>query len=352
MKPFRKNLAIAIDGGGIKGVICTTALSLVEESLGYPLHTRVGLASGTSTGSIIAAALASGLDAKTINQLYLDLGDEIFHKSIRTLLWPLFNHRYSNRPLEKALTRYLDGKMIVDLWKAGHPVDVVITTFDMVENRTRFIKPYKNKYEDWPVVKAVLASAAAPTYFPAIEGRYVDGGVGSYGNPCYLAAYEIMFVLKWKMEETTLISLGTGRDPNTVEPGEVNRFLPIQYITPILDAFQDSAIDQQVDLVKKLFDGLDFRRFQLDLERVLPMDDPANIPELIRYGEQLGQMILNDDRDRAMNFIPDGIPQPAKPARQAAAIKSTSRRQTNKSDSPRASRSRTSAKSARARRTR
>ena len=61
MKPFRKNLAIAIDGGGIKGVIVTKALSMVEEQLGYPLHKRTGLTAGTSTGSIIAAGLASGL---------------------------------------------------------------------------------------------------------------------------------------------------------------------------------------------------------------------------------------------------------------------------------------------------
>ncbi len=352
MKPFRKNLAIAIDGGGIKGVMCTKALSMMEDSLGYPLHTRVGLVSGTSTGSIIAAALASGLDAKTINQLYLDLGNEIFHKSIRTLLWPLFTYRYPNQPLEKALAKYLGGQMITDLWKANHSIDIVVTTYDMVENRTRFIKPYKDKYENWPVVKAVLASAAAPTYFPAIEGRYVDGGVGSYGNPCYLAAYEIKFGLKWELEETTLISLGTGRDPNTIKPGEVNHFTPLRYLDPILGAFQISAADQQVDLVAKLFEGLDFRRFQVDLERVLAMDDPANIPELIRYGEQLGQMILNDDCDRAMNFIPDMIPQPAGIARQVLATKSTSRRQKSKSGSPRASRSRTSAKSARARRTR
>ena len=40
MQPFRKNLAIAIDGGGIKGVMVTKALSMVEKQLGYPLHER------------------------------------------------------------------------------------------------------------------------------------------------------------------------------------------------------------------------------------------------------------------------------------------------------------------------
>ena len=271
MQPFRKNLAIAIDGGGIKGLIVTKALSMVEEQLGYPLHERTGLATGTSTGSIIAAGLGLGLDAKTLDELYLELGNEIFQKSIRTLLWPLFNYRYSNVPLKKALDKYFgEKKMMAELWKASHPMDLVITTFDIVENRTCFIKPYKSNYENWSVVNAVMASAAAPTYFPSIDGRYVDGGLGSYCNPCYLAAYEIVFALGWKPEETTLISIGTGRDPNTIKPGEVNHFLPLRYITPILDAYQVSAADQQVELVQKLFVQLDFRRFQVDLKTSYP----------------------------------------------------------------------------------
>ncbi|MGA7191994.1 MAG: patatin-like phospholipase family protein [Anaerolineales bacterium] len=343
MKPFRKNLAIAIDGGGIKGVLVTKALSMVEEQLGYPLHERTGLTSGTSTGSIIAAGLALGLDAKNLNELYLELGNEIFHRSIRTLLWPLFNYRYSNHPLKTALAKYFGEKKMAELWEAKHPIDLVITTFDVIESRTHFIKPYKGNYENWSVVKAVMASAAAPTYFPSIDGRYIDGGVGSYGNPCYLAAYEIMFALKWKLEETTLISIGTGRNPNTITPGEVNHFLPLTYVTPILGAFQTSAADQQVDLVNRLFNQLDFRRFQVDLKTVIQMDAPGNIPELIRYGEELGEMMLNDKTDRAMRVTLDKIP---------AITKSASRRQTNKNGSPRRSRSRTPTKSARVRRTR
>ena len=343
MKPFRKNMAIAIDGGGIKGVIVTKALSIVEEKSGIRLHERAGLTAGTSTGSIIAAGLAAGLEAKTLNELYLGLGNEIFRTSLRSLLWPLFNYRYPNGPLKKALEKYLGDGLMAALWKARPEMDVVITAFDVVENRTRFIKPYKSNYADWPVVKAVLASAAAPTYFPAVEGRYIDGGVGSYGNPCYLAAYEIAFILGWKAEETTLISIGTGRNPNTIKVGEVDHFLPLTYINPILDAYQVSAADQQVGLVEKLFAGLDFRRFQVNLKRSIQMDDAASIPELTQYGQELGQMMLNDETDRAMGIIPEAMP---------AITKSAARRQTNKSGSRRRSQPRKSAKPARARQTR
>jgi patatin-like phospholipase/acyl hydrolase len=344
MNRFRKNLAIAIDGGGIRGVVVTKALSLVEEKLGYPLHERAGLTAGTSTGAIIAAGLALGLEAKQLNELYLELGNEIFHPSLRTLLWPFLNYRYSNRPLKKALDKYFGEQTIADLWRAKHRIDLVIPTFDIVRNQTHFIKPYKDEpeYSNWPVVKAVMASAAAPTYFPSIDGRYIDGGVGAYGSPCYLAAFEIQ-MLGWELKETTLISIGTGRNPNDLTRRQVNKTIALAYINPILDAFQISAADQQVNLVEKFFKGLDFRRFQIKLDPAIQMDAASEIPRLIRYGEELGKMIWDDKTDGAMNCIPAAIP---------GIIKSASRRQTNKNGNPRGSQSRTLTKSARVRQTR
>jgi hypothetical protein len=135
-----------------------------------------------------------------------------------------------------------------------------------------------------------------------VEGRYVDGGVGSYGNPCYVAAYEARYVLEWDPAETTLISLGTGRDPRTLRSGDADRFCTWDWIGPMLDAFLQSANDQQVHLVDTLFEGLDFRRFQVDLREPIAMDDPSRLPELTAYGDELGRKILNDETDRALDI--------------------------------------------------
>jgi hypothetical protein len=148
-----------------------------------------------------------------------------------------------------------------------------------------------------------MASCSVPTYFPVIEGRYVDGGVGSYANPCYLAAYEARFCLEWDPAETTIISLGTGRLPHAIEPGEAERFWTWQWLEPILGAFQQSADDQQVHLVDTFFEQLDFRRFQVDLREPIAMDDISRLAELTAYGDELGRMILNDDVDRAMDVV-------------------------------------------------
>jgi predicted acylesterase/phospholipase RssA len=305
MKPFRKNVAIAIDGGGIRGVIVTKALSLLETQLGKPVHDIFRLAAGTSTGSIISAGIGSGLSAAQMHQLYISLGETIFKKSWRTFFWPLTRYRFPHKPLAKALREHLGDKKMGDFWSADPPTDVVITTFDILANKTCFVKPWKREYKYWPVIRAVLASSSIPTYFPVVAGRYVDGGVGSYANPCYLAAYEARFCLNWNPLETTLISLGTGRDPKTVKAGQPERFMAWEWLTPTLDAFLSSAADQQVHLVETFFKDIDFRRFQVDLKESLPLDDPRQVPRLEEYGILMGKMIMADQYDRSLRVTPE-----------------------------------------------
>jgi patatin-like phospholipase/acyl hydrolase len=304
MKPLRKNIAISIDGGGIRGIVVTRALMMLEQALGLPVYKICRLYAGTSTGAILSAGLGAGLSIAQLDQLYLELGPSIFRKSWRTLLWPLSRYRYPLEPLQESLKRYLGDRRMGDYWTTDPPTDVVITSFDLVANRTLFIKPWKTEYRHWPVVKAVLASSTVPTVFPIVEGRYVDGGVGSYANPCYLAAYELLFCLDWNPAETTLLSLGTGRNPHLQKEGDFDNLWAWQWLEPVLGAFLQSADDQQVHLVNTFFKQLDFRRFQVDLREPIELDDADKIAELIQYGEELGRHILDDQIDPAQMIAP------------------------------------------------
>lgn len=310
MKPFRKNVALAVDGGGIKGVVASRALAILEDYLEKPAYEVFKLLAGTSTGSIISAGIATGLFAEEIHQLYCDMGPLIFKKTWRSTFWPLTRYRYPLEPLEEALESQMGGKIMGDFWFTGKPLDLVITAFDLVKNKTLFIKPFNisSGYDRWPVVKAVLASSSVPSYFPAVEGCYVDGGVGSYHNPCYVAAYEAKFVLGWDPAETTLISLGTGREPHDLQPEQVRNFYPWHWIGPVLGAFQESSDDQQVHLVETFFPELDFRRFQVDLDQAYPMDEPDLIPALTEFGDILGEMILADQYDSALGMLAKKAP--------------------------------------------
>ena len=304
MKPFRKNLAIAVDGGGIRGLVVTQALAILEENLGESLHHICRLTAGTSTGAIIAAALATGMSAAELNHLYITLGPQVFPETWRKKVFPLARYRYPSEPLETLLKASLGEKKMGDFWIGDKKTDVVITAFDLVENRTLFIKSWKDQYTDWPVVRVVRASCTVPTYFPVVGGRYIDGGVGSYSNPAYLAAYEARYILNWNPAETTLLSLGTGRAPHHFDPGEALRYWPWQWLGPMFGAFLNSADDQQVHLVENFFKELDFRRFQVDLQEPIEMDGVKDMHRLVDYGKQLGGMILNDTLDRAMLGVP------------------------------------------------
>jgi patatin-like phospholipase/acyl hydrolase len=141
MKPFRDHVAIAIDGGGIKGVIATRALAILEGRLGQSCHKTFRLAAGISTGSIISAGIAAGLSGAQMHQLYCEIGAAVMKKTWRSWLWPLTRYRYSSVPLADALRRHVGDIPMGHFWTTDPPTDVVITTFDLVENRTRFIKP-------------------------------------------------------------------------------------------------------------------------------------------------------------------------------------------------------------------
>jgi hypothetical protein len=296
MKPLRPNVALAIDGGGIRGTLIAKALAVVEEAENLSFAQVARLTTGTSTGSIISAAVSVGLSAARIHELYCELGASIFPKTWRSRLWLLMTYRYSNRPLVEALKGVLGEAKMGDLWTGSSKRDLVIALRDLVENRSRFIKPWKAEYQDWPIWEAVLASCTVPTYFPVFKGRYIDGGVGPYANPCYIAAFEAAFCLEdWHLQETTLISIGTGSTKTGLKENKANRFRPWNWIGPILDAFTVDAGRQQVHLVHRFFEGLDFRRFQIELAEPIAMDDAASIPKLTEYGEKLGQKILDDE---------------------------------------------------------
>jgi len=303
MKPFRKNVAIAIDGGGMRGIIVTQALSFLETQLGRSTHDIFRLAVGTSTGSIISAGIASGITAHQMTQLYVKMGQTIFPDTLRKKLFPFTRYRYSDKPLKKALLAQFGDKKMGDLWQPDQRTDLVITTYDLQENRTRFIKPWKEEYADWLVAKAVQASCTVPTYFPVVEKRYIDGGVGSYGNPCYIAAYEAKECLNWDPAETTLISIGTGRSPYTYTTANAPRLWAWDWIGRILNVFSQSATDQQVHLVNTYFQVLDFRRFQINLRETIKMDDTNQMDHLVAYGSRLGRMILNDKTDSSQGII-------------------------------------------------
>jgi len=74
-KPFR---ILSLDGGGIRGAFTASFLATLEETLDHSLTKHFDLIAGTSTGGIIAVALAFGEPCHRIRDFYSEYGPHIF----------------------------------------------------------------------------------------------------------------------------------------------------------------------------------------------------------------------------------------------------------------------------------
>ena len=80
---------LALDGGGIRGMIKVEVLKEIEELLRkatggdehFVLADFFDYISGTSTGAIIAAALSLGWSVDKIRKFYLNSGEQMFDKA-------------------------------------------------------------------------------------------------------------------------------------------------------------------------------------------------------------------------------------------------------------------------------
>ena len=101
MSPFR---IVSLDGGGIRGVL-TAALLERLDSLQPGFLAQVDLYAGTSTGGILALALASGMSPTEARTLYERLGDDVFKDSLWDNLKDLgqiTGAHYSNQTSKKS----------------------------------------------------------------------------------------------------------------------------------------------------------------------------------------------------------------------------------------------------------
>src|SRR5450755_865033 len=228
---------LAIDGGGIRGIIPARILEEIEGRCGTPISQSFDLLAGTSTGGIIALGLAKpnaqgtpAYSARDMLKLYQDDGETIFPSSlllkVRTL-GGLADVRYPAQPLEDLLNdRFGDTQLSQAL------TEVVIPSYDLSAPGPFFFKREyaKDGTHTWDVAMAKVARAtsAAPTYFdparlPAFENEgdhaLVDGGTFS-NNPA-LAALVDGLRLREEEQDILVVSIGTGHPPDTPGKGAI-----------------------------------------------------------------------------------------------------------------------------------
>jgi uncharacterized protein len=240
---------LALDGGGVKGVVSLAFLERIESELrqrhgdDFRLCDYFDLIAGTSTGAIIAALLAQGSRVQEVINLYEELGTRVFaERRSWKLPWTwgaLTRARFGKVGLTNLLkNEFGDIRLSSNRILTG--LCIVIRRADngrtwLLTNREAHKRARRN--ELIPLWQAVCASAAAPGFFepelmefPWVENRpsaaFIDGGISASNNPA-LAVFLLSVMktgeFKWSTgeDELLLVSIGTGSWARASEPMKV-----------------------------------------------------------------------------------------------------------------------------------
>lgn len=318
LEPVGPKRILALDGGGIRGALSLGYLKHLEELLRKQhqnekllLSDYFDMIGGTSTGSIIAAALAIGMSVDEIKQKYFELGTKIFGKKYKWYkifeIDDLFKAKYDDKALVQELQNVFGDTLLGDQEKIKTALVIVAKRAD-----TNSVWPLNNhpkgKFYDTgdgdnknlPIWKCVRASAAAPTYFlpQSIEvggdngfAAFVDGGVSMANNPSLqmlMVATLKGFPYRWSMGEDNLmvVSVGTGMTKWKKLPQKISKSHLLNWASNLPDMFmQDASWHNQLIMqwLSNSPTGFEIDREVGILDEDILSDDPNRKKGLITY---------------------------------------------------------------------
>jgi hypothetical protein len=284
---------LAIDGGGIRGLIPALVLTELERRSGRRVFEMFDLIAGTSTGGILACALCApeSLPAAQLVALYEEEGPTIFDRSVFQRIRSgegLLDEKYDSAALDRALHRFLSDKRLSE----AKP-DLLVPAYDTASPGPYFFKSRKARespQDDFALSEVARATSAAPTYFePSALGArsLVDGGVFAV-NPAMSAFAE---VLRHRPgEEIILLSLGTGQRTRKRSFDEIKDWGLIAWARPILDVVFDGVSDAVDYQLRHALEEGRYWRLQVELSEASDdLDDASeiNLRRLRRHAEEL-----------------------------------------------------------------
>ncbi len=229
---------LALDGGGVRGILSIAILEAIEASLerlhGAPVRLcdHFDLIGGTSTGAIIATGLALGHSAREMRAFYHKLAPQIFRKPF--FRFPGWQSQFDAEALRRQLIGII-GERTLDTPDLQTGLAITLKRIDASSSWVLTNNP-RSKFWENPADKAFLgnrhyslanvvrASTAAPHYFDPqsiaiVDGEppalFVDGGLTPHNDPSlqlFLLASLPGYRLNWPLgaDKLTIVSIGAG----------------------------------------------------------------------------------------------------------------------------------------------
>jgi patatin-like phospholipase/acyl hydrolase len=222
---------LSIQGGGIRGILPACQLVELEMQTGKLTRDIFDFVGGTSTGALLAAAIAAGVPATKSLDVYLKRGPEIF--SPENQFERHFNlvskgRQFNSKVLYNVLVGTL-GPVAIGWAINDSPVGILITASNQLGDAQYFTQDRPTnagKLGKYRMVDAAVASACATTYHDPwlVSTMYsdaarpsmwcADGGLTGTADPVYETCVEAfsgyMCYGTIDPKEALVVSLGTG----------------------------------------------------------------------------------------------------------------------------------------------
>lgn len=240
---------LSLDGGGAKGFYPLGILREVEALLPHRIHETFDLIFGTSTGSIIAALLATGLSVDEIHELYIEHVPPIMRatgKAAKTAkLRETGEKVFSDAGFDTVLTGL---GIVATKWQLETPMIFKSRETQAHGRRATFVPGFGCNLAD-----AIEASCSAYPFFEIKTLETASGDVvelfdGGYcaNNPALYALADATVALGYAPENCRLLSLGCGQYPEPKRgfiARRINSFLPVQLLQKTLEV-NTASMDQ------------------------------------------------------------------------------------------------------------
>jgi patatin-like phospholipase/acyl hydrolase len=217
----RRYNILCLSGGGYRGLFSAALLDSIER--GYRLQSLAShfdLIIGTSTGGLVAAGLAGGLPPSRIVRAFEAHGSRIFpsHSDLRRAYRKLtFRSQYDPKRIRSAVHAILGDLAKSYIEELPGPLALVTVSRMTQSHRIFCSKPFAERgITPTRLGDALLATTAAPTYFPEHKIEFdwlIDGGLAA-NAPSLIGISLLRRKLALPAEKIHVLHIGTA-SPST-----------------------------------------------------------------------------------------------------------------------------------------